>query len=191
MSVTAMTANKEVKPLQVRLPSEVYESLQYVASAKGGTLNSVVVECLRNNLPYTTWADQALVRDCFIAERTPEQHRNNALESLNLYQGKVLNELSLLGALTQLRLNQIAHTVNVEKVLRNAWPVLQPLDDENAEQSRPQMDKLAAANTVGHKKEEQKLADLLKAIARARTEAYIEWDLFNRHLDRLIGSVPS
>jgi ribosomal protein L16 Arg81 hydroxylase len=181
-----METKKEVKPLQVRLPSDVYASLQYVASAKGGTLNSVVVECLRNNLPYTTWSDQALVRDFYTAERTPEQHRSNALENLNLYQGKVLHELSLLGALTQLRLNQISHTVNIDKVLRNAWPVLQPLDSEDAEQSRPHMDIFAASNTVGHKKEEQKVADLLKAIARARTEAYIEWDLFNRHLDRLI-----
>ena len=179
-----MDAKKEVKPLQVRLPVDVYESLQYVASTRGSTLNSVVIECLRSNLPRTNWTDQALVRDFYLSERTPEQHRENALENLNLYQSKVLNELSLLGALTQLRLNQVAHTVNIDKTLRKGFQVIQP-QDENAAQPPSSLDALFAFNTTGHQKEEQKLSELLKAIARARTEAFIEWDLFNRHLDRL------
>jgi hypothetical protein len=179
-----MEEKKEVKPLQVRLPKDVYESLQYVASAKGGTLNSVVVECLRSNLPYTTWTDQALVRDFNLVERTPGQHLEAALENLNLYQSKVLNEISLLSAFTQLRLSQIGHTVNIDMHLRKGFPVLPP-QAEDAKELYSQMESLSAIDTNGHKKDEQKVSDLLKAVARARTEAFIEWDLFNRNLKRL------
>lgn len=42
---------KIVQPLQVRLPDDIYGSLQSVANKSGRTLNAVVIEVLRANLP--------------------------------------------------------------------------------------------------------------------------------------------
>lgn len=181
-----MQTKKEVKPLQVRLPAEVYESLQFVASSKGGTLNSVVVECLRSNLPETTWIDRALSRDRGHFTRDPVTHSERALDNLDRYKHCVLLEITQLMNLIDLRNTQLHHAINLGNNLRIGATIRKPEElGDRGTQELESMAHLEMKDTIGHNKAESKLNDLLKSIARARIEAHIEWKLFYDRLDRI------
>ena len=181
-----METKKEVKPLQVRLPAEVYDALQYEATAKGMTMNAVVVECLRANLPHSSWIDHALVRDAGLFANAPGAHRENAQDTLEEYQGHVANEITIMGELTQLRMRQIGSAARVSKSLRKEWPVEGPADGPPRTTERGvDASFLYSLDTTNHRKAEEKVRDAIKALARARTEAYRTWQLFLKHVERM------
>jgi hypothetical protein len=187
-----MDSKKGVKPLQVRLPADVYEALQYEASAKGGTMNSVVVECLRTNLPDTYWTDFALVRDRGVFSDDPEVHRKNAQDALGNYQAKVLNEIWLLNTLIQMRSSQLGSVVNINKSMREGWEVSPPQEIARSEAGALDVGQvLTTKDTNNLAKNEEKTREVLKALARARAEAQIEQRLFYTHLERWNGSRKS
>lgn len=181
-----METKKDVKPLQIRLPADVYQALQYEASAKGSTLNAVVIECLRTNLPMTSWVDMALMRDAGMFADSQEAHTKNALDALDRYQKEVFGEISMLSEMIQLRSTQGANAIEIAKSLREGWAVSQPVEGKNyVSDGKLDISILESRHTGNHAKAEEKVKEGLKLIARARAEAKIYWSLFCKHLDRL------
>jgi hypothetical protein len=187
-----MENKKDVKALQIRLPADVYSALQYEASAKGGTMNSVVVECLRTNLPDTHWTDFTLNRDLGIFNSDPEVHRKNAQDVLGNYQAKVLNEISVLNTLIQMRSSQLGSLVNINKSMRERWEVSPPREMAKSDTGGLDFGELMKTKDTNNlAKTEEKVREVLKVLARARAEAMIELRLFYTYLDRLIESERS
>lgn len=177
---------KDVKPLQVRLPADVYEALQYEASAKGSTLNAVVIDCLRTNLPHSSWVDSVLYRGPGISQDTVGNCTTNALDALTRYEEQVLTEMSILNELAQLRCAQVASATRIAKSLRNNWEV-SVLDEEDLHSTNGKLNPgfLTSADTRAHKKCDDKAREGLKHVARARAEAHMAWTLFNEYLAKL------
>jgi hypothetical protein len=184
-----MENKKDVKALQVRLPADVYSALQYEASAKGGTMNSVVVECLRTNLPDTHWTDFALIRDVGIFNSDPAAHRKSAQDVLGTYQAKVLDEISMLNTLIQMRSSQLGSVVHINKSMREGWAVSPPREVAKPDTVGLDFGELMTTKDTNNlARTEEKVREVLKALARARAEAVIELRLFYTYLDRLSES---
>ena len=181
-----MEIKKDVKALQVRLPAGVYDSLQYEASAKASTMNAVVVECLRANLPPTHWTDFALVRDLGIDRCSPEELKKCVHDALGLYESKVLAEISLLNSLIQMRVHQLGSIGAIGKSFREGWEVLPPPDvPQSDSSSSPFFDVMKTKDTNNLLKIEEKVKDILKSLARARAEEQIELRRFFSQLSIL------
>jgi hypothetical protein len=186
-----MELKKDVKALQVRLPADVYDSLQYEASAKASTMNAVVVECLRANLPNAHWTDFALVRDLGIDRWSPEILKKHTQDTLGMYESKVLGEIALLNSLIQMRVHQLGSIGSINKALREGWEVLPPTDGNLPGGSQSGFTYQMKTNDTNNlSKTEEKVKDVLKALARARAEEQIELRRLFSYLCRLTGKTP-
>lgn len=91
-----MNSRSKPKPIQIRLPQELEDSLRVVANKTQSTLNSVVIDCLQENLPAVHTLEQGVLSGVspFLMEK-PQLHRN-ALDRLNRYEEAVQLQLGVL-----------------------------------------------------------------------------------------------
>lgn len=91
-----MNSQSRPKPIQIRLPQELEDSLRVVAYKTQSTLNSVVIDCLQENLPAVHPLEQGVLSGVspFLMEK-PQLYRN-AVDRLNRYEEAVQLQLGVL-----------------------------------------------------------------------------------------------
>lgn len=170
-----MKPKKDVRPLQVRLPEDLYISLQYFANSSGRTLNSVVIECLNQSLPKVHPLSGAILNgDVSLYEN----HLKNALSSLDEYQEQIHNEISMLSSIIISRAEQAYAALEIAKDLRNGVNV-----DYYENMSNPES--IFSLNPRRHKNAEEKSISLLKEVYRCRIESSARWKSFCHSLEKL------
>lgn len=105
-----MNSESRPKPIQIRLPQDLEDSLRHVAYKTRSTLNSVVIESLQDHLPAVSPIDLALndsVTSLFV--RSEDDLAKDAHERLGRYQEAVQRQLDLLLQLTSLLNSQVRH----------------------------------------------------------------------------------
>lgn len=91
-----MTSIKKPRPIQIRLPQELEDSLRLVASRSKSTLNSIVIDCLQENLPAVHPLELGLVSGVSPFPKTIAQLRFDALDRLNRYEAAVQLQLDVI-----------------------------------------------------------------------------------------------
>lgn len=91
-----MIPEEKPKPIPIRLPQELEDSLRFVASKNRTTLNSVVIDCLRQHLPSIHPIELALMSGVSPFPKTKDQLRFEALDRLNRYESQVQLQLGVI-----------------------------------------------------------------------------------------------
>lgn len=91
-----MNSTNKPKPIQIRLPQELEDSLRVVASKTQRTLNSVVIDCLQENLPAVHPLEQSTLNFVSPFLMSKSALHGCALDRLNRYEAAVQSELDVL-----------------------------------------------------------------------------------------------
>lgn len=109
-----MEQQKKTKALQVRLPDDVYEALQYDASSTARTMNAVVIDSLRMNLPFVQRYDNAILRPGSGFSPT----MTDALTNLAEYQKNIQKMISCLSRLIDIHTSQTILSIEIYKLIQ-------------------------------------------------------------------------
>ena len=91
-----MTSKEKPRPIQIRLPQELEDSLRLVASRSKSTLNSIVIDCLQENLPAVHPLELGIISGVSPFPKTIAQLRFEALDRLNRYEAAVQLQLDVI-----------------------------------------------------------------------------------------------
>lgn len=91
-----MTSHEKPRPIQIRLPQALEDSLRLVASRSKSTLNSIVIDCLQENLPTVNPLELGMISGVSPFPQTIAQLRLNALDRLNRYEEAVQLQLDVI-----------------------------------------------------------------------------------------------
>lgn len=107
-----MNSENKPKPIQIRLPQDIEDSLRYVAYKTRSSLNSVVIECLKEHLPTVSQVDLSSYDGVSISYQSEKQLFEDAYERLGRYQQAVQLQLE--------QVLQLASWLNAQAVLANS-----------------------------------------------------------------------
>ena len=188
-----MNSESKPKPIQIRLPQDLEDSLRYVAYRTRSTLNSVVIESLKEHLPAVTKMDLALsdsVTSLFV--RSADEVRKEAHQRLGRYQEAVQRQLDLALQLASLLNAQVSHARSMQDGLleggvRPKVPGSQdgttPDDTRTERGIAPEFfSYLAASNLL---KSEVAARSCRKEMARQQYDAFGQWENVKELLQQL------
>lgn len=189
-NIKFMNSETKPKPIQIRLPQDLEDSLRYVAHKTRSTLNSVVIECLREHLPTVSQLDLAVYDGVSPFNRSEDQLIEDAYGRLGRYQKAVQLQIEQVLQLASLLNAQAANAGGMMGGLLNGAKLKVP---ENNDGTIPDMqtaggispeilDYIDASNLL---KNETAIRKCRKAMARHQYDAAGEWELVKELLRRL------
>lgn len=179
------------KPIQIRLPQDLEDSLRYAAYKSRTTLNSVVIDCLKEHLPPVSPQDLTVYHGVSPFSQSEEQLFKAAHERLGRYQNAVQLQLDLVLQLASLLNAQASYARNMQRDLQNGLKLKIPDNNDgtmpNMETERgttsPEILKyLDSSNLL---KNEATARKCRKALARHQYDAVGEWEQVKDLLQRL------
>lgn len=186
-----MNSNDKPKPIQIRLPRELEDSLRVVASKTQSTLNSVVIECLQENLPAVTPFELSTVSSVspFLIEKS-QLHRS-ALDRLNRYEEAVQSQLEVLLQIAGILNAQASLARRMQHSLINGVLVKVPEDRAGELPHIPTREGTISAEMLKYLdaskvvKNLQMLKERRKQASRYQYDAIGEWEAVKLLLTRL------
>lgn len=182
--------NLKAKPIQIRLPQDLEDSLRYVAYKTRSTLNSVVIECLKEHLPTVSQLDLAAYDGVNPFYQSEDQLFREAYGHLGRYQKAVQLQLELILQLASLLNAQAIHASSMRDGLLNGAKLKVP---ENNDGTIPDMrtergispDFLNHMDASNLLKSETAIRKCRKAMARHQYDTAGEWELVKELLRKL------
>lgn len=104
-----MNSQNKPKPIQIRLPQELEDSLRVVANKTQRTLNSVVIDCLQENLPAVDPLELGMLSGVIHPFMDKHELYRSAADRLNRYEEAIQMQLGVL--------LQLASTLNAQASL--------------------------------------------------------------------------
>lgn len=186
-----MNSNNKPNPIQIRLPQNLEDSLRYVAYKTRSTLNSVVIECLKEHLPTVSQMDLAINDGVSPFDQSEEQLFRDAHRRLGCYQEAVQFQLELVLQLASLLNAQVLHARNMQGGLLNGAKLKVP---ENNDGTIPDLrtergispDFLNYMDASKLLESEMAVIKCRKAMARHQYDAAGEWEHVKEVLRRLV-----
>lgn len=186
-----MNSERKPKPIQIRLPQDLEDSLRYVAHKTRSTLNSVVIECLKENLPTVSQLDLAVYDGVSPFSQSEEQLVRGAHEHLGRYQKTVQLQLELVLQLASLLNAQAISASSMRSELLNGAKLKVP---ENNDGTIPDMktergispDFLNYMDASNLLKSETAIRKCRKGMARHQYDATGEWEQVTELLRKLV-----
>lgn len=186
-----MNSHSRPKPIQIRLPQELEDSLRVVANKTQSTLNSVVIDCLQENLPAVHPLEQGVLSGVspFLMEK-PQLHRN-ALDRLNRYEEAVQLQLGVLLQVAGILNAQASLARRMQDSLVKGFLVQVPEDSSGELPHIPSREGTVSAELLKYMdasmvvKNTQMLKAGRKQASRHQYDAVDEWEAVKVLLKRL------
>lgn len=186
-----MNSQSRPKPIQIRLPQELEDSLRVVANKTQSTLNSVVIDCLQENLPAVHPLEQGVLSGVspFLMEK-PQLHRN-ALDRLNRYEEAVQLQLGVLLQVAGILNAQASLARRMQDSLVKGFLVQVPEDSSGEPPHIPSREGTVSAELLKYidasmvVKNTQMLKAGRKQASRHQYDAVGEWEAVKVLLKRL------
>lgn len=186
-----MNSQSKPKPIQIRLPQELEDSLRVVANKTQSTLNSVVIDCLQENLPAAHPLEQAAMTGVspFLLEKS-QLHRS-ALDRLNRYEEAVQLQLGVLLQVAGILNTQASLARRMQDSLVRGFSVQVPEDSSGEPPHIPSREGTISLELLKYidasmvVKNIQMLKALRKQASRYQYDAVGEWDAVKELLKRL------
>lgn len=185
-----MNSNIKPKPIQIRLPQEVEDSLRFVARKTRSTLNSVVIDCLMEHLPTIHPLELGLIDGVNPFEQSAQQLRAAAHDRLNRYETAVQLQLDVLLQLASLLNAQASNARSMQDGLRRGFELRVPEDssgeppDMRTERGvSPEILRYLDASRIV--KNDATMRAARKQVARHLYEAAGEWNAVKELLKKL------
>jgi hypothetical protein len=185
-----MTSELKPKPLQVRLSQDLDESLRFVAAKTKRTMNAVVMECLKENLPTVNMFDMTGY-DGFPAlhANSPGNLVREAQARLNRYQAAMQMQISTLLEVVMALNGQVSSAREVQEQLRIGFvPRIAP-SAEDIPVPRATKNGLSMHDVLEHLhsstvlKNEVFVRKARKIAAKHQFEAIAQWEFARELLD--------
>lgn len=186
-----MDSQSKPKPIQIRLPQELEDSLRVVANKTQSTLNSVVIDCLQENLPAVHPIEQGLLSGVgpYLMEKS--QLYCSVLDRLNRYEEAVQLQLGALLQVTGILNAQASLARSMQRSLVNGVSVQVPEDSSGELPHIPSREGTVSAELFKYidasmlVKNIQKLKAARKQASRHQYDAVGEWEAVKVLLKRL------
>lgn len=186
-----MNSQSKPKPIQIRLPQELEDSLRVVANKTQSTLNSVVIDCLQENLPAAHPLEQAAMTGVspFLLEKS-QLHRS-ALDRLNRYEEAVQLQLGVLLQVAGILNTQASLARRMQDSLVRGFSVQVPEDSSGEPPHIPSREGTISLELLKYidasmvVKNIQMLKALRKQASLYQYDAVGEWDAVKELLKRL------
>jgi len=185
-----MNSDAKPKPIQIRLPQDLEDSLRYVAHKTRSTLNSVVIECLKEHLPTVSQLDLAVYDGVSLSHQSEDQLSKEVCERLGRYQKAVQLQLDLVLQLASLLNAQAIDAKNMQEGLLNGVKPKVPEDNDGSipfiqtERGRSS-DFLRYMDASNLLKSETAIRKCRKAMSRHQYDAAGEWEHVKELLRKL------
>lgn len=192
-----MTSLDRPKPIQIRLPRELEDSLRFVASKTRATLNSVVIDCLKEHLPAVHPLELGVMSGVSPFPKPKEQLRFDALDRLNRYEAAVQLQLGVLLQMAGVLNAQASLARNMRDSLVRGYDVQVPDDSGGnpphfASREGTVSPKLMAySDGSATIKNDEVLKAGRKQASRHHYEAVGEWEAVKELLRRLADAESS
>lgn len=186
-----MTSSEKPKPIQIRLPQELEDSLRLVASRSRSTLNSVVIDCLQENLPAVHPLELGMMCGVSPSPKPKEHLRFEALDRLNRYEAAVQLQLGAILEMASILNAQASLARNMRDSLIKGYSVQVPEDPAGELPNIPSRDGTISVKLLEYIDASKvvKNIDSLKAgrrqASRHQYDAVGEWDAVKELLRRL------
>jgi hypothetical protein len=185
-----MKSEDKPKPLLVRLPADVDQSLRFVAGQTRRTMNAVVTDCLRENLPAVSFADIAGFDGVpAMFARSPEELVTEAQARLNRYQAAMQMQISTLLEVVGALNAQVSSARDVQEQLRTGFVPRIASSVENLPVPKTTEQGLEAHDLLQHLhssrvvKTEEFVRKARKTAAKHQFEAIAQWEFARELLD--------
>ena len=185
-----MKSDDKPKPLLVRLPADLDQSLRFVAGKTKRTMNAVVTECLKENLPAVNFADIAGFDGVpAMFARSPEDLVMEAQARLNRYQAAMQLQISTLLEVVGALNAQASSARDVQEQLRTGFVprIASSVEDlpapKTAEHGLEAHDLLQHLHSSRVLKAEEFVRKARKIAARHQFEAIAQWEFARELLD--------
>jgi len=186
-----MISNEKPKPIPIRLPQEVEDSLRFVAGKTRSTLNSVVIDCLKEHLPAINPIELGAMSGVSPFHRPKEQLRVDALDRLNRYEAAVQQQLGVVLQIAAVLNNQASFARNMRDSVIWGFDVQVPGDSSGNPPHFP-----SPEGTISHRlmayadgsatvKNNEVLKAYRKQASRHQYDAVGEWGAVKELLRRL------
>lgn len=186
-----MTSKEKPRPIQIRLPQELEDSLRVVASRSRSTLNSVVIDCLQENLPAVHPLEIGMVSGVSSFPKPKEHLRFEALDRLNRYEAAVQLQLGAILQMASILNAQASLARNMRDLLVKGHSVQVPEDPTGELPNIPSREGTISVKLLEYVDASKvvKHIDALKAgrrqASRHQSDAVGEWEAVKELLRRL------
>lgn len=186
-----MTSHEKPRPIQIRLPQALEDSLRLVASRSKSTLNSIVIDCLQENLPTVNPLELGIISGVSPFPQTIAQLRLNALNRLNRYEEAVQLQLDAILQIASILNAQSSLARSMSASLVKGYSVQVPEDCTGALPNLPSPEGTISAKLLQYIDASKvvKNIEALKAgrkqASRHQYDAVGEWEAVKELLKRL------
>lgn len=186
-----MTSNEKPRPIQIRLPQALEDSLRLVASRSNSTLNSIVIDCLQENLPTVNPLELGVISGVSPFPKTIAQLRLSALDRLNRYEAAVQLQLDVILQIASILNAQSSLARSMSDSLVKGYSVQVPEDRTGALPDLPSPEGTISAKLLQYIDASKvvKNIEALKAgrkqASRHQYDAVGEWEAVKELLKRL------
>lgn len=186
-----MNSQGRPKPIQIRLPQELEDSLRLMANKTQSTLNSVVIDCLQENLPAVHPLELGILSGAspFLMEKS--ELRRSALDRLNRYEAAVQSQLGVLLQVAGILNAQASLARKMQDSLGKGFRVQVPEDSSGELPHIPSREGTVSAELLKYidasmvVKNIQMLKAGSKQASRHQYDAVSEWEAVKVLLKRL------
>lgn len=191
-----MNSHFKPKPIQIRLPKDLEDSLRYVAYKTSSTLNSVVIECLKENLPTVNELELALYDGLNFCIQSEDQLFKEVYDRLGRYQKAIQLQLALVLQISSLLNSQASHASRMRDGILNGVKLKVPEDNDGKipdmiSESGISPEVLNYVDASNLLKSETEIRKLRKEIVRHQYDAAGEWEYIKEVLRRVDKTVAS
>jgi hypothetical protein len=192
-----MIPNEKPRPIPIRLPQEIEDSLRFVASKTRSTLNSVVIDCLRENLPPVHPIELALLNGVSPFPKTERQLHSEALDRLNRYECHIQAQLGAILQIAAALNGQASFARKMQDSLLKGFDVRIPEDSLGNPPDFPSAEGTMSAKLLAYIdgsatiKNNEVLKTFRKQASRHQIEAGAEWEAVMELLGRLANAKSS
>lgn len=186
-----MTSIEKPRPIQIRLPQALEDSLRLVASRSKSTLNSIVIDCLQENLPAVHPLELGMMSGVSPFPKTITQLRLDALDRLNRYEAAVQLQLDVILQIASILNAQSSLARSMRDSLVKGYSVQVPEDSTGELPNLPSPEGTISAKLLQYIDASKvvKNIEALKAgrkqASRHQYDAVGEWEAVKELLKRL------
>lgn len=186
-----MNSQSKPKPIQIRLPKELEDSLRVMANKTQSTLNSVVIDCLQENLPAVRRLEGSMLTGVSPFPMEKSRLHRSALDRLNRYEEAVQLQLGFLLQMAGTLNAQASFARKMQDSLVKGFSVQVPEDSSGELPDIPSREGTVSFKTLQYidasmlVKNIQVLKAWRKQAARHQYDAVDEWEAVKVLLKRL------
>lgn len=164
--------------------------MRLVAHRKQCTLNTVVIECLMENLPPVSLVDMGVAHGVSFFTQTEQQLVAGISACLERYLKEKQQEISLLGELVILKNQQTQDALAMEKTIRTGGTVKLADEEgnhpfEHTEDGKLSPEFLHYLDSSRLRKIEKRVLECSKEMARHQYDALGQWNIMKEKLEML------